>query len=104
MDECFWYTDSHNGEGFAKITHCSREIVDENGNVTVLEAWNELYTLDSEGHAEHKRIDYGEGMAIKGLTGWCPYKTGTLKDRECHFDDYCSKCPHNKEVKNESVH
>lgn len=57
MDECFWYTDSHNGEGFAKITHCSREIVDENGNVTVLEAWDELYTLDSEGHAEHKRID-----------------------------------------------
>ena len=36
---------------------------------------------------------------MRGLTGWCPYKTGTLKDKECHFDGECSKCPHKKEAK-----
>lgn len=30
------------------------------------------------------------------MTGWCPYKTGTLEEQECHFDGYCSECPHNK--------
>lgn len=30
------------------------------------------------------------------MTGWCPHKTGTLEEQECHFDGYCSECPHNK--------
>lgn len=57
MDECFWYTDQYNGEGFAKITHCQRTVEDEYGNVTVLDEWDDLATLDSKGHVEHKRIN-----------------------------------------------
>lgn len=30
------------------------------------------------------------------MTGWCPHKTGTLEEQECHFDGYCSECPNNK--------
>lgn len=29
------------------------------------------------------------------MMGFCPYKKGTLKDSECHFDGYCSECLHN---------
>ena len=28
------------------------------------------------------------------MTGWCPYKTGTLGEQECHFDGYCYECEH----------
>ena len=24
------------------------------------------------------------------MKGLCPYKTGTLEERECHFDGYCN--------------
>ena len=30
------------------------------------------------------------------MTGWCPYKEGTLEEQECHFDGYCYECPDNK--------
>ena len=30
------------------------------------------------------------------MMGWCPYKEGTLKETECHFDGYCSECPYYK--------
>ena len=30
------------------------------------------------------------------MTGWCPYLSGLLKESECHFDGYCSECPHSK--------
>lgn len=30
------------------------------------------------------------------MTGWCPYKSGTLEEQECHFDGYCRECEHNK--------
>lgn len=29
------------------------------------------------------------------MTGFCPYKKGSLKESECHHDGYCSECPHN---------
>lgn len=29
------------------------------------------------------------------MTGFCPYKKGLLKESECHYDGYCSECPHN---------
>lgn len=29
------------------------------------------------------------------MTGFCPYKKGSLKGSECHYDGYCSECPHN---------
>lgn len=32
------------------------------------------------------------------MTGWCPYKEGTLKELECHFDGYCRKCLYYKKV------
>ena len=31
------------------------------------------------------------------MTGFCPNKKGSLKESECHFDGYCSECPHNTE-------
>lgn len=31
------------------------------------------------------------------MTGWCPYKDGTLKEAECHHDGYCSDCPYKKD-------
>ncbi len=30
------------------------------------------------------------------MTGWCPHKEGDLRDLECHFDGYCTECPHHK--------
>lgn len=35
------------------------------------------------------------------MTGWCPYIDGSLQDSECHFDGYCSECPHNQEQETE---
>ena len=29
------------------------------------------------------------------MTGFCPYKKGSLKESECHHDGYCSDCPYN---------
>ena len=29
------------------------------------------------------------------MTGFCPHKKGPLKESECHYDGYCSECPHN---------
>lgn len=38
------------------------------------------------------------------MYGWCPYiKEGTLKDKECHFDGYCSECPYYKADKEENI-
>lgn len=28
------------------------------------------------------------------MTGFCPYKKGSLKESECHHDGYCSECPY----------
>lgn len=27
------------------------------------------------------------------MTGWCPYKNGSLSEIECHFDGLCVDCP-----------
>ena len=32
------------------------------------------------------------------MTGWCPYKDGTLEELKCHFDGYCEKCSYYREV------
>ena len=35
------------------------------------------------------------------MTGFCPYKKGLLKGSECHYDGYCSECPHN--IKDDTI-
>lgn len=35
------------------------------------------------------------------MNGWCPTKEGSLEESECHFDGYCSDCPHQPKTQKE---